>query len=164
MINATYRYFILDYIDIIKDGLQKEVESGEATPFDNGRRDAYIEILRYIEELGKKYSISLDKDTLMDFDDGLEYIKYRYLIRDLIYYMKDTLYKYKKGPIEGYGPIEGDEYQIGRVHTYHHLLNLLKGITIGFFLKLKDLDYFDYELEKGIPITEQDDLLIDDDE
>ena len=40
----------------------------------------------------------------------------------------------------------------------------MKGMTIGFFLKLKDLDYFDYELEKGIPITEQDDLLIDDDE
>ena len=164
MNNAIYRYFIGNYIDIVKDSQIKEEKSGGTTPFDIGRREAYIEVLRYIEELGKKYSISLDDDTLISLGERVEDIKYRYLIRDLIYYMKDTLYKYKKGPIEGYGPIEGDEYQIGRIYMYLHLLNLLKGQTIGFFLKLKDLDYFDYELENGLPITEQDDLLIDDDE
>ena len=161
---ATYRYFLREYIYNLKEWLQKDEKSGKTNPFNLGIIDALREVLQYIEELGKKYSIGLDEDTLMDLDDRVEDIKYRHLFRDLIYYMKDTIYKYKEGPQDMYGPIEGDEYQEGRIFGYQLILDSLKNRTIGFFLKLKDLDYFDYELENGLPITEQDDLLIDDDE
>jgi len=138
-----------DLLYDIKEYVSEEKKGGSLEEFDKGLIQGIDEFLAMVEELAEKYSVGLDDETIFS-DRNDKDIMYKYLLRDLIFQVKEELHKM---PEDNFSL---SKRELGRKTAYKfYLLELIESMLMAFGLTKREAGFYDYEKHMGLEYDEE---------